>query len=108
MTKNPPIDTTDYDQVYATDLHVPEKRLLVAIIQRALYDYAYPVKGKAHWSFDAAHWLFSDNWTPMSLNWICAALSENDCPDHLRRIIQKAAKEKNFKSNSVIFRVDTR
>lgn len=106
--RTPPtyFDLTDYDQVYEYVPPSPEKRLLIAIIQRAMYDYAYPVKGKAHHTFDAAAWLFSESWHVMSLNWICAVLS--DYPEHLKRIIRKSAKEKTFKQNSVIFRVDTR
>ena len=99
-------DLTDYDQVYEYVAPCPEKRLLIAIIQRALYDYAYPVRGKAHYTFDAAAWLFSEAWTPMSLNWCCSILSES--PDSLKLKIRRAAKDKSFKPNAVIFRVDTR
>lgn len=99
-------DTTDYDQVYYQTPHNPEKRLLIAVIQRAIYDYAYPVKGKAHISFDAAAWLFSQSVDVMSLNWVCQILS--DSPESLMKMIQRAAKSGKLKPNSVIFRVDTR
>lgn len=99
-------DLTDYHQVYEFVAPCPEKRLLIAIIQRALYDYAFPIKGKAHYTFDAANWLFSESQTPMSLNWCCQILS--DYPDSLKLQIRKAAKNKTFKPNAVIFRVDTR
>ena len=99
-------DTTDFDQTYAGQPHLPEKRLMLAIIQRALYDYTHPIKGKAHVAFDAAHWLFSTETHIMSLHWICATLS--DFPDSLQKAIQKAARSGKVKSNSVIFRVDTR
>lgn len=101
-----PIDTTDYDQVYEQVPPSPEKRLLIAVIQRAVYDYAYPVKGKAHIAYDAAAWLYSDSQGIMSLWWVCQILSEY--PESLKGLIQKSAKTGKFKPNSVIFRVDTR
>lgn len=101
------VDTTDYDESQAIEDQMPEKRLLIAIVQRALYDYAYPVPGKAHLQYDAAAWLFNPtSHGLMSLHWICTILSED--PEHLKKRIQKAAKSKIFKGNSVIFRVDTR
>lgn len=105
MTKTR-FDTTDFDQTYVTQPQLPEKRLMIAIIQRAMYDYTHPIKGKAHIAFDAAAWLFSSETRLMSLHWVCATLS--DYPESLRASIQKAARSGKMKTNSVIFRVDTR
>ena len=104
--KRPTFDLTDYYHVYESVAPSPERRLLIAVIQRALYDYAYPIKGKAHYTFDAAHWLFSESQVPYSLVWCCHILSEY--PDSLKLQIRRAAKTKSFKQNAVIFRVDTR
>jgi hypothetical protein len=104
--KPPRFDTTDFDQINVTSPELPEKRLMIAMIQRAMYDYTHPVRGKAHLAFDAAAWLFSSDTKLMSLHWICATLS--DYPESLRASIQKAARSGKMKTKTVIFRVDTR
>lgn len=85
----------------------PEKRLLIAIVQRALVDYIAPEKGKAYLQYDAGAWLFSTRRKePFSLYWVCEVLSAD--PDHLHRRIQIAARTKAYKPKCVIMRVDTK
>lgn len=103
--KAPP-DTTDFFQVYSSVEHMPEKRLLVAVIQRALADFTVPDGTHPLLRWEAGKWLFSDSHELMSLWWICSALSDN--PAGLRELILTAAKNKTWKSKSVIFRVDRR
>lgn len=97
----------DFEEVYGCEGLQSEQRLLIAVVQRALYDYAFPQKGKAHHQFDAAFWLFNNEaHGPMSLHWICEHLSDH--PEALKRTIRLAARQKNFRNNAVIFRVDRR
>jgi hypothetical protein len=84
----------------------PEKRLLIAMVQRALVDYLVPEKGKAHLQYDAAAWIFSPVTSPFSLFWVCDILSV--CPEHLHRRIQTAARTKACRPKCVIVRVDTK
>lgn len=100
------IDTTDFFQALEQQFTLPEERLLVAIVQRALMDYISPEHGKAHWQYDAGAWLFSSSQTPYSLYWICEILSE--APTDLQKRIQFAAKTKVIRAGGVIMRVDTK
>jgi hypothetical protein len=84
----------------------PEKRLLIAMVQRALVDYICPEKGKPHLQYDAGAWLFSSARTPFSLFWVCDVLST--CPEHMVRRIQVAARTKLKRPKCVIMRVDTK
>lgn len=84
---------------------MPEKRLLVAIIQRALVDYSTVIEGKTHLHTDAARWLFSASLAPWGLYWICEYLS--DSPAHLQRSIQRVAR-RGLRSHTVVMRVDTK
>jgi hypothetical protein len=93
------------DFLEASECFLPEKRLLIAMIQRALMDCICPEKGKAHLQYDAAAWIFSSARTPFSLFWVCDILSSS--PEHLHRRIQIAARTKEYKPNCVIIRVDT-
>jgi hypothetical protein len=93
------------DEPIADDF-LPEKRLLIAMVQRALIDCICPEKGKAHLQYDAAAWIFSQARTPFSLFWICDVLSP--CPEHLQRRIQSAARNKAKRPKCVIIRVDTK
>ena len=97
-------DTTDFFQVYDVDDSTPEKRLLLAMVQRAVLDYANPEKGKEFWQHDAYRWLFSTETHPYTLVWVCEILSDN--PIELQRRIQFAAKSKTYKSKYVIVRVE--
>lgn len=107
MGKNTPtFDTTDFFQVNASEEHLPEKRLLFAVIQRALADFC--VKDGQHplLKWEAGKWIFSDSHEVMSLWWICGMLSDN--PVWLREVIVNAARNKTWKPKGVIFRVDRR
>lgn len=86
----------------------PERRLLIAMVQRALIDYIVPERGKPFLQYDAGAWLFASKYpsTPFSLYWVCEILS-ND-PDHLHKRIQIAAKNKSYRPKCVIMRVDTK
>lgn len=84
---------------------IPERKLLIAIIQRAVVDYLCQEAGKRHLQYDAACWLFSSSSTPFSFYWCCEALCE--CPDSMvRRIRLTVRSAKPHKPNSVIVRVD--
>lgn len=104
MKPKTPYDTTDFFQVYDVDDIVPEKRLLLAMVQRAVLDYASPEKGKEFWQHDAYRWIFSNETHPYTLIWCCEILSDN--PQELHRRIQLAARTKTYKSKYVIVRVD--
>jgi len=88
----------------------PEKRLLIAMVQRALVDYIAPEQGKAHLQYDAGAWLFAPishtTPRPFSLYWVCEILSSD--PDYLHRRIQVAARSKSYKPKCVMIRVDNR
>jgi hypothetical protein len=88
------------------DMLGPEKRLLVAVIQRAMVDYAVPIKGQHHIQKNAGKWLFSKSKHPMSLYWICEMLSES--PEWLQKSIQQMVQSGKMKSHIVIIRVDTK
>jgi hypothetical protein len=105
MNEIPHVLEEFFDASISEDI-MPEKRLLVAMIQRALLDCICPEKGKAHLQWDATAWIFSDSRTPFSLFWICDVLSSH--PEHLQRRVQVAARNKEHKPNCVIIRVDTR
>jgi hypothetical protein len=106
------LSTIDFDDTFSSSHDIPvlaEKRLLVAMIQRALIDYCVPVPGSPHLQRDAARWLFSPPTARvMSLFWVCEHLSES--PKDLHRIIQIAAKKHIIlqKSQRIVLRVDTR
>jgi hypothetical protein len=109
ITPKDPVDTTDFFQVLDSTAEagmMAEKRLMIAIIQRALIDYTVPVKGKRHYQYDAAAWLFSRDRGLMSLWWVCDALS--DRPSELQRRIQTAARNRTIRITGVIVRVDTK
>ena len=83
----------------------PEKRLLIAIVQRALVDYIAPEKGKPHLQYDAGAWIFSEKKNyPFTLFWVCEILSVD--PSHLHKRIQIAARSKAYKPKCVIMRVE--
>lgn len=107
--KDPKISTIDFDEVFSTpqDIHIlAEKRLLVAMVQRALIDYCLPIPGALHLQRDAARWLFSPpSRKVMSLFWVCEYLSED--PGGLHKTIQIAAKN-NAQKKRIVLRVDTR
>ena len=82
------IDIIDNQEV--TEDMPPEKRLLIAMVQRAIVDYIAPEKGKAYLQYDAGAWLFAakNPSKPFSLYWVCEVLSVD--PDHLYKRIQIA------------------
>lgn len=88
------------------DSLAPEKRLLVAIIQRAVIDYCLPIQGHLYLQREAKRWLFSTSNAPYSLSWICEMLS--DSPEWLRKSILDKASSGTVRSNTVITRVDTK
>lgn len=63
-----------------------EVGLIIAVIQRAIYDYCeshgsaisgakvQQVKVEATLKADAERWLFADDWEPFSFNWCCQAV----------------------------------
>jgi hypothetical protein len=102
MSKEPKTPYIDYDEPYEPQL--PEKRLLVAVIQRAIIDYSVPIYDRPHLRYWASAWLFSDSREVMSLYWICAHLSED--PDFFQTAIRKSLETRKPGKNSVIVRVD--
>lgn len=110
MSDKRPITSINTDDFFDNLVQVdfpPEKRLLIAIIQRALLDYTAPEKGKAHWQYDAGAWLFSASRTPFSLFWVCEALSLEN-PDCLQKRIQGLARSRTMRVKTVIMRVETK
>lgn len=101
---SPPTKTQYTDDDGPNEPSIPEKRLLVAVIQRALIDYSVPIWDRPHLQYHAAAWLFSQSRELMSLYWICAYLSED--PESLQAAIQRSAKTRGAKKNTVVVRVD--
>lgn len=98
-------DTTDYFSVVESANHIPELRLLVAVLHKAVHDYASPQSTECRrWA--AAKWLFDPSHRIMSVWWICQMLSDD--PDGLRERILTNVKELRGKPKLVMFRVDTR
>lgn len=99
------IGTTDYSLTVNCPesgalAFMPEKALLLAIIQRAVADYLClqektPAPGIHRIS--ARKWLFSSSKDPMSFHWICAHFSDD--PDMLKREILKQVKGRSFKGD---------
>lgn len=102
MSREPKAPYVDYDD--SDEAQMPEKRLLVAVIQRAIIDYSVPVCDRPHLQYWASAWLFSDSKDVMSLYWICSYLSED--PDSFQIAIRRSVKSKPLKKNSVVIRVD--
>lgn len=102
MKREPKAPYVDYDD--SSEIQMPEKRLLVAVIQRAIIDYSVPVYDRPHLQYWASAWLFSDSRDIMSLYWICSYLSED--PDAFQIAIRRSVKNKPLKKNSVVIRVD--
>lgn len=97
---NPPY--VDYDD--PPELQIPERRLLVAVIQRAIIDYSVPVYDRPHLRYWASAWLFSDSKEIMSLYWISSYLSED--PEGFQEAVRRSVLERPLKKNSVVVRVD--
>lgn len=101
-------DTTDFFSVVQSSPHQPEVRLLMAVVHKAIHDYADP-NSRFFLRWRAAKWLFSDSREVMSVWWICQALSED--PDWLKaKLLEraKALKRAGEKPTTVCFRVDTK
>lgn len=88
-----------------SDLHLPEKRLLVAVVQRAVADF-FAKETHPEIAWGAGRWLFSESRQPMSLWWICEWLTED--AEGLRGEILRAIKAGKRPHKAVIFRVDRR
>lgn len=99
--------SNDWWQVVMSDIfHLElqaEYQLFIAVIHRALIDYLCPTT-PVYIQAEVSRWLFDDQRHIMSLFYICDILSDD--PDHLRERIRWAAKNSEFKLNTVIFRVD--
>jgi hypothetical protein len=92
----------DYEMLIESEPSSPEKRLMVAVIHRAILDY-YGHDSHPYHQHEAARWLFQDSRGPMSLYWVCNWLSED--PKWLQISIQRMVrKRKGFKGP--IMRVD--
>jgi hypothetical protein len=102
MTKEPKAPYVDYDD--PPELQIPERRLLVAVIQRAIIDYSVPVYDRPHLRYWASAWLFSDSREVMSLYWISSYLSED--PEGFQEAVRRSVLERPLKKNSVLVRVD--
>jgi hypothetical protein len=85
--------------------HLPEMRLLVAVLHLAIVDYVDP-KTTDYFRWQAAKWLFSRERGPMSLWWICQWMS--DSPDELRDRLLEAVKKMKEKPKVLLSRVDKR
>lgn len=80
----------DYELLIETPTgHVPEKRLLIAVIHRAILDF-YGHDAHSHHQAEAARWLFQDTVGFMSLHWVCTWLSDD--PKWLQKSIQQMVK----------------
>ncbi len=101
--KNLKLDTTDFFQGLEPTPHLPELRLMVAVLQRAVADYTDP-KSSDYLRCNASRWLFSPSRRVMSVWWICSLLSEE--PEKLRKRIVEEVKLMKDKPKSVLFRVD--
>lgn len=101
-TKDPKPQYVECDD--PLEAHIPERRLLVAVIQRAIIDYSVPVYDRPHLRYWASAWLFSDSQDVMSLYWISTYLSDD--PQYFLEAVRKAAQERPMKKNSVLIRVE--
>lgn len=81
----------------------PEARLLVAVLQYAIIDYADPESTEPQ-RWDAANWLFSTSIKVMSMRWICSMISDN--PEYLRERILAKVKTMNSRPKLIMARVD--
>lgn len=88
-----------------SDPHLPEKRLLVAVVQRAVADF-FAAETHPIIAWEAGKWLFSESREPMSLWWICEWLTED--AEGLRGEILRSIKAGERPHKAVIFRVDRR
>lgn len=84
---------------------IPEKRLLVAVLQRAIQDFTDP-KSTDYKRQCARRWLWSDSRTTMSVRWICGMLSDD--PEGLRSLVLGRVAVMTDKPKSVLIRVDTK
>lgn len=80
----------DYELLMEADDQSPEKRLLVAVIHRAILDF-YGHDSHPYHQQEAARWLFQDCREPMSLYWVCNWLSDH--PKHLQVSIQQMVRD---------------
>ncbi|RMG42091.1 MAG: hypothetical protein D6719_07260 [Candidatus Dadabacteria bacterium] len=76
-------------EIPAVSQNVPEKRLLAAVLQRAITDY---VSGEGEMREGAREWLMSDEVTdaPLTFSFICEALDLE--PRSLRQAIEVQAR----------------
>ena len=104
MSRHNVPDLTDfYDTIAPVDAQ-PEKRLLVAMVQRALMDYLHP-KTTQRLHNDASAWIFNISTEPYSLLWICGYLSDD--PRWLLQRIQFVARTGTPVKRTIV-RVDSR
>lgn len=80
----------------------PEIGLIIAVIQRAIYDYCeshgsavsgikvYQQSLRETLKGDAERWLFADDWEPFSFNWCCEAIGIS--PDAVRGELFRTAR----------------
>ena len=96
-------DATDFFQVYGGEVRTPEKKLLVAVIQRAVDDF-HLVKSKPWVAWQAGKWLFSESRAVMSFYWICDHLSDDG--EGLRNSILRMVKTRKHAVRFSNLRVD--
>jgi hypothetical protein len=100
--KRPTFDTTDFFQVYGQDPPCPERKLLIAVLRRAINDFFSKSEPLIAW--EAGQWLFSDLRGPMSMWWICGWLSDD--ADGLRSRILASVKAGKRPPSTIAFRIE--
>lgn len=103
--KRSDVSTTDFFQVNATDRHLPEKRLLCAVLQRAIID-CIDQSVDRNVRKRALKYFTSDSRKAFSLWWICQQLWGDGGDRVMARL--RAELPTLERPKGVIFRVDTR
>ena len=97
-------DTTDFFQVYQSPEDVPEKKLLSAVLHRAVLDYMNPATHPKY-RHNARRFFRNSSFNPMSLCWICHHLFEDS--ERMRMRILAKIEQPYERSKGIVFRVDT-
>lgn len=88
------------DPVHQTLANLPEKALLLAVVQRAVADYfsiSDKCKVPVRYKLSARKWFLSSSQEPYSFRWICAQFSDD--PDMLRREFLRRLRGKGFRAD---------
>lgn len=94
----------DYEMLLESFEPSPEKKLMVAIIHRAILDF-YSPDVLPYYRHQAARWLFSHSKDRCSLHWVCTWLTDD--PDWLQESIKTMIRSKKGLTGPIV-RVDTK